>query len=313
MTGVVAVTGATGFVGGYIAQRLSDSGWTVRALTRRQGAIDHIAGAIPVVGALDDPPSLLTLVEGADAIVHCAGLIRGTAAAAFEAVNVAGTANLADAAALQGGVTRFILISSLAAREPWISPYAASKNRAELALADRPGIAAWTALRPPTIYGPGDQATLLLFRQIRRGLAFLPRTDGARISMIHVEDLATAVAAMLGAEMRSGAIFDIHDGSEDGYSWDTIIDTAARVLARKVLRVPVPRKGMELAAAANSAYCLLTKRAPLITPDKVRELYHGDWVCHDNSLIDHISWRPTMPISEGFRHTVAWYREAGWL
>jgi nucleoside-diphosphate-sugar epimerase len=309
----VAVTGATGFVGGHIVRHLSAQGYKVRALTRRRGAVPTAAGVTPVSGALDDPASLDELVAGADAVIHCAGLIRGASAAAFDAVNVAGTARVADAAARSARPPRLVFVSSLAAREPALSPYASSKRRAEAELSRHGGALRWAALRPAAVYGPGDRATLVLFRNLRRGIAPVPRVAGARLSMIYVEDLAAAAVAAIGDTMPTGSIFEIHDGAEAGYSWRLITEHAARILEADVRRLRIPRTVMQAAAVANTAHGMVTGRAPMITLGKVRELYHADWFCPDNPLTRYSEWRPTILLDDGFRRTLDWYRSAGWL
>jgi uncharacterized protein YbjT (DUF2867 family) len=91
-----------------------------------------------VQGDLDDERSLRALVSGADAIVHCAGTVRGADAASFERINADGTRRLVDAAATLPDAPRFLLMSSLAARTPQLSPYAASKRHGEAAVEAAP-------------------------------------------------------------------------------------------------------------------------------------------------------------------------------
>ena len=112
----VAVTGATGFIGRVLLQALVKDGWKVRALTRRpqtgSGSITWIQGD------LNDPISLESLVTGVSAVVHCAGQVRGSSLDEFTRTNVEGTANLMRASTRQDSAPRFLLISSLAARQP---------------------------------------------------------------------------------------------------------------------------------------------------------------------------------------------------
>ena len=87
-----------------------------------------------------------------------------------------------------------VLLSSLAAREPAISPYAASKAAGEAALAASSGLAAWTILRPPVVYGPGDPATRAAFSSaVAKGIGPILAPEGARVSFLHVADLCGAV------------------------------------------------------------------------------------------------------------------------
>ena len=95
-------------------------------------------------------------------------------------------------AATAGGIHRFVHVSSLAAREPKLSLYGASKERAE-GLVMSSGLD-WAIVRPPAVYGPGDRETLELFRMAKLGLMLMP--PKGRVSVIHVDDLARLLLAL---------------------------------------------------------------------------------------------------------------------
>ena len=120
MSRTIVITGATGFIGSMLAKRLASNGWHIRALVRSASL-----GKRPkniklewITGDLEDMESLKRLVAGADAIVHCAGAVRGASQEDFNCINVDGVARLVQAAAEQNPKPRFLLLSSLAAREP---------------------------------------------------------------------------------------------------------------------------------------------------------------------------------------------------
>src|SRR5215217_1120226 len=185
----LAITGCTGFVGAHLVDVALGVGHEVVALTRReQPARERLHW---VLGSLDDRDALEQLVNEADAVIHVAGVINAPSAAAFELGNVAGTLSML-AAATAGGVRRFVHVSSLAAREPKLSLYGASKKRAE-DLVFSSGLD-WAMVRPPAVYGPGDKETLELFRMAKLGLMLMP--PKGRVSVIHVEDLAGLLLAL---------------------------------------------------------------------------------------------------------------------
>ncbi|HKX88447.1 MAG TPA: NAD-dependent epimerase/dehydratase family protein, partial [Sphingopyxis sp.] len=109
------MTGATGFVGGATMRDAVAAGWRVRALTRRPQP--EREGVTWIEGALDNGNSLAGMTAGADVVMHIAGVVNVPTRAAFEAGNATATANVVDAAR-GAGVTRFVHVSSLAAREP---------------------------------------------------------------------------------------------------------------------------------------------------------------------------------------------------
>lgn len=308
----VALTGATGFIGRHLVESLLAAGLEVRALCRHPGTARLPAGVTVVEGALENGASLARLVEGTEALVHCAGLIKAAAGEELQRVNATGTARLVQACARRPRPPRLIFLSSLAARHPELSDYAASKRRAEEELAQQAQDIHWTALRPPAVYGPGDRETFQLFRLLRHGLLPTPALESARISLIYVEDLCEAIGTLLSTSTESGSLFEIRDACEEGYTWRAVAEAGSRHIGRKVTCVPVPRSVMRVAALANHSLSRITGHVPRITPGKVRELYHDDWVCRDNPLTRLTKWRPRVGLEEGLRLTLKWYEEHSW-
>src|SRR5688500_14355024 len=123
---VVAVTGLTGFVGRNVARALAREGRRWRGLVRNQkklAALNLPQGEI-IAGSLEDEASLERLCEGTSAVIHCGGNIAALSREDFFQTNVSGTSRLL-ASSVRTGVKRFVQVSSLAAREPQLSDYAA--------------------------------------------------------------------------------------------------------------------------------------------------------------------------------------------
>jgi nucleoside-diphosphate-sugar epimerase len=304
MAGTVAVTGGTGFVGRTLIDRLAASGLAVRALSRR----DKVPGTVTVRGALDDPGALAELVHEADQVVHLAGLVKSPDRAAFARVNATGTERLA--LAMARGTGRLVLVSSLAARHPHVSAYAASKRASEAAALDVLGPERVTILRPPAVYGPGDRATLLIFRQLANGVLVAPGPRGARFSMIHVADLIELIAAHLAGRLTLPPVLEPDDGRAGGYGWGDLAAVAARTTGRRVRTLRVPVRLLELPARAADG---LARRFALDLPlsrDKLGELGHGQWIAGGPALPEA---PPRITFETGFGDTLDWYRRAGWL
>jgi len=279
----------------------------VRVLARSPDAALE-ADADLVRGRLEDPSALTELVDGCRTVVHCAGAVRAPSSAAFHRVNADATALLGRLCAERGA--RLVLISSLAAREPHLSPYAASKRAAEDALGSATDLD-WAAIRPPLVYGPGDRATLPVFRMMKHGWLATPSVGGARFSAIYRDDLADAVAALAASDARG--IFDISDGAPNGYAWADMAVAAADHLGRRVRMVGVPRTAMRAVAAVNAFAAKLTGGAPMLYPGKVRELYHIDWACGAGPLMRATGWRPRTALGRGVAQTFGWYADNEWL
>jgi 2-alkyl-3-oxoalkanoate reductase len=315
MPRTVAVTGATGFVGSHIVGRLHRTGWQVRILTRRLPVNPHYddAAVEAVIGTLEDRRAVARLVGDVDAVVHAAGKIKARAHAEFFAANATGTRLLVEAAIATGKRPRFVLISSLAARRPQISDYAASKLAGEAELTRLDGELPWSILRPPAVYGPGDRETLAFFRTLRLGLAMLPPARDSRVSLMHVGDLAAAAAASLESTAIDSRIFEIDDGHSGGYSWDELVSTAAQHMDLRPLRLRIPGLLLTAFAHANASIHQLTGGTAMLTPGKAREFLHRDWTSRDHALTAATNWQPTIGIDKGFAETIAWYRRHHWL
>jgi nucleoside-diphosphate-sugar epimerase len=314
MRAPVAVTGATGFIGRAVVQRLVAAGWLVRVLVRSHRSSLEDVAVVPVQGSLEDEASLQHLVAGAAAVVHCAGLVAAPRAAIFTQVNVLGSARLFAAAAGAATRPRILLLSSLAAREPQLSAYAHSKRAGEEILwriADQRVEAC--ALRPPAVYGPGDQATLPIFRQLRGGILFAPAVTDARFSLLYVDDLADAVAYLLATPLWRPSALELDDGQEGGYRWTDLAEIAGRQLHRRVHTFAVPQSVLWPVAAMGGLGGAALGRAPRLSPGKLRELFHGDWVARPSpqSLLQ--GWLPRTTFERGFKQTMAWYRQQQWL
>ncbi len=313
MTGVVALTGATGFIGRALVPRLLAADWRVKALLRRPDSALEAEGVQAVRGALDADDSLRDLVAEADVVIHCAGAIKARSRAAFQEINAAGTAGLAATAAAAPQRPRFLLLSSLAAREPGLSDYAASKRQAEAEVARHAGNLDWVALRPPAVYGPGDQATLTLFKQFSRGQAFLPRPADKRVSLLFIDDLIEAILHLLERPRWQGDVIELDDGRPQGYAWTELAEIASAGLEKPVATLSLPRGLLWLPAAANEVLAPLLGRAPMLTRGKLRELFHEDWVCRRQSGTALNGWQGHITFEQGFPRTLAWYKERGWL
>lgn len=310
MPRILALTGGSGFIGRHVMRQALDAGWRVRALARRPEALASADDVDVVSGDLESVGALQRLLADADAVVHAAGLVAARRRTDFERINAAATGRLAELAARQARPPRFLLLSSLAAREPTLSPYSASKRRAELLL-EAAGLDR-AVLRPPVVYGPGDRTTLPLFRQFRRGLVPHP-SRGGRFSMLHVADLAAAILTVLESDVTNGVTIEIDDRRSGGYDWQAVLAAASRQFGRRIHGLPLPGTVLRAAAGANVAASYLTGRAPFLSQGKVSEALHRDWVCRGEGGEFLSAWRPKFDLDEGFADTIAWYTAARWL
>ncbi|MGA7439220.1 MAG: hypothetical protein WBW32_13950, partial [Luteibacter sp.] len=156
------------------------------------------------------------------------------------------------------------------------------------------------------VYGPGDREMLPLFQGMARGVAAIPGSGSGRFSLIHVADLASAVITWLGAGTESGAIYELDDGHERGYDWDTVLGTAAQVLrdGAPIRRLKIPVAILRTVAGVNRLGARLFGYAPMLTPGKVREITHTDWVSDSTAFVQATGWRPVVSFRDGLAQTL---------
>jgi UDP-4-keto-D-QuiNAc 4-reductase len=269
MTGPVLVTGANGFVGRAVVERLLGDGVAVRAAVRRAGADVPPRASIVEIGSFDATTDWRAALEGVAAVVHCAARVHQLydraedPLAAFRALNRDATVNLARQAA-SAGVRRFVFISSIGVNgaetfgQPFDandtpaphSPYAISKHEAELALRQigaETGLGV-TVLRPPLVYGPnapGNFATLL--RAVQRGLPLPLGAIHNRRSFVAIDNLVDLIALVLRHEAAPGRTFLVGDGED--LSTTELLRRIARALGRPARLVPVPASWLRATTA----------------------------------------------------------------
>jgi len=324
------LTGATGFIGLNLAERLVSRGDEVRALVRDPSRASELRslGATLVQGDVSRPGSLAGAVGGVDAVVHLAGLVKAVTREELFAVNAAGTGALARAVA-RTGRTRFVLVSSLAAAGPSapghprteeepaspVSLYGESKLAAEEAAREVAADVDVTVVRPGLVYGPRDKEMLpALFRMARSGVVVKAGFGDKRYSAIHVEDLCELIvlAALRGRRLApSGTegVYFADDGVE--YTWEDLARSALQALGRRGVVVPVPEAVSWLVAGASTAAARLTGRAAIFSLDKMLEIREAYWTSSSERARRELGWAPRLGLAEGMRRSVEWFRERG--
>jgi nucleoside-diphosphate-sugar epimerase len=297
---VVSLTGATGFIGSVLRQQLATCGVELRALGRDKSGTGA-DGTQWIRGTLEDEQALVKLTQGAHVVIHCAGRVRGRDARDFDSVNVQGSKRLMDAARRSGSCERFLLMSSLAARHPTLSWYAASKFEGERQVTAAAGAIAVSIFRPTAVYGPGDRELRPLFDWLLRGWLVTLGPGHALLSFLHVYDLVEAVMQWLDAPVMHAQTFELCDGRAQGYSWASLASIASEVRHGPVRQAPVPATLLKGLARANLALSHFTRRAPMLTPGKVNELLHRDWTCSNARISAALGWEPRILLRQALQ------------
>lgn len=323
----VLLTGATGFLGSYVAEALSEAGHTARCLVRKTSDTSHlkkVARVELVSGSVEDAASVRAATEGCEGVIHVAGVVKARDEAEFFEVNVRGTENVL-AAAEACGVKRLVHVSSLTvagpsrdgrpvskeSREP-LTAYGRSKAAAEdRVLADK-GKLHVVVLRPPMIYGPRDRESFAFFESVKnRLLPFIG--DGTNtLSVIYGSDCASACVAALTADVPSGSVYFVDDG--EIYVWKDMLAEIERAMDKRAfVRLSLPIPLVRAAATLSELSGKVRGKAVMLNRDKLNELTAPHWVCDSSDTRAELGWQPKVKWAEGVRRAAEWYRREGWL
>jgi nucleoside-diphosphate-sugar epimerase len=297
MPETVAITGATGFIGTSLLQQLLTKNFQVRALTRRTQR--EVKGVEWVQGDLSNIQSLNDLTKGVDYVIHCAGQVRGRSLDDFLVGNCEGTLNLVKSAASQSKSPRILMISSLAAREPELSWYSKSKRRGEEVLINNAANMKWSIFRPSAVYGPGDKELAPLLKMTRSGVLPISGNPDSRFGLIYVDDLVNAIITWIETEVPGNEIYELDDGTDGGYDSQLVREIARKVWGHPVYIISVPVLLLRLFAIINLGLSRVLRYLPMLTPGKVRELLHNNWVCDLDLISRDLGWHPRISLAEG--------------
>jgi nucleoside-diphosphate-sugar epimerase len=318
------VTGATGFVGGHLAEALRRRGDEVTALARSASKAAALAplGVRVVPGDLHDRAALLRAVEGQDVVYHVAGVVAARTEADFLAANRDGTRNLLEAIE-RAGAGRLVYVSSMAAAGPTIrgrplrgdelprpvTAYGRSKLAAEQVVTASP--LPWSIVRPPMVYGPRDHEVLKVFRLARFGIAPVLGDGTQELSAVHGADLSEALVA---AGTSAGAVGRIYYACHpEVFTGVEMARAVGRAMGRNpaVIRVPATiGRGVLIVTEATAR---LAGRTTILTADKANEFFQPAWTGDPAPLTRDTGWRAARDLRTGLEETYRWYRTAGWL
>jgi dihydroflavonol-4-reductase len=328
MSEKILVTGGTGFVGSHLVDRLIGQGRSVRCLVRRSSNLKYLKDPQIefVYGGLDEATDWDEAFAGVDTVYHIAGVTFARRAQDYFIANHQGTETIIGAAIKhRNQLKKFIHISSLAAVGPGekdkpvdentlpapITPYGRSKLMGEEAAMTGADFFPVTIVRPPAVYGPRDYALYELFKSIAKGLSPSIGNYDKQISLVHVTDLVDGMILAAEKDASRGRTYFI--SSDEIYSYKALIETLAVIFDKRVRSFAIPRPLAYAVAAVAEIGAAVTRKPPVINRDKVTDLSQVCWGCSIERAKQELGYKQSVPIAEGLRETINWYKNEGWL
>jgi nucleoside-diphosphate-sugar epimerase len=319
------VTGSTGFIGRTLVLRaLRDEGVAeviapVRSedKLRAQLAREGISGASKLTILEAEAPHWdFRHIGPVDRVVHCAGILFGRSRDEYFRVNVDGTKRLLESVP---GTPDAIVLSSQSAGGPTpeghqakkldhpdrpISWYGESKLEMERSVRQA-GHRRVRFLRAPMVLGPGDQATLPLFRMVRGKLWTKPGRELKHFSWVSSYDLADAIDAWF----AQGGDLDLAHVTSPGTITDAdLMLTAGKVSGRQGKLVAIPQIFLKPVAFASKFIPAIGKSVPSLTADRAREIWPNRWVIDPEPFHEATGWRGQATLEDTLARTLAWFQ-----
>lgn len=332
----VLITGASGFIGGFLVDEALRRGYDVWAGIRSTSNLDRLKDKdIKFIDLKYDNKEALTeqlrgisKAGGLDYVIHNAGLTKTPHKADFFRVNAEYTRNLIGAlAAAECIPKKFILMSSLSSygsgdektfqpillSDPQIpdTAYGQSKLGAERYIRQQRHFP-YVILRPTGVYGPGEKDYFMEIKSIKTGFDFAVGFAPQRITFIYVKDLARAAFLALENEKVINKEYFVADG--DVYSDTQFANQIKEALGKKmVLRARVPAKLVYAICAVSEWIGKKLGKSMTLNTDKYIILKQRNWICDVTPLQDDLGFTPEYNLQKGLEESIEWYRKEGWL
>ncbi|MEW6506873.1 MAG: NAD(P)-dependent oxidoreductase [Bacteroidota bacterium] len=325
---ISVVTGASGFVGSHLVDKLINEGHHVKCILRKSSSVKWLENKpveITYCG-LFNKEELKSVLKDADYLFHVAGVVKAKTNAEYYQGNVESTKVLLDVVSeVNPGIKRVVIISSQTACGPSldgkpcteekierpITRYGKSKLAQELmakSYSDRLPI---SIIRAVAVYGPRDTEIYLVFKTYKQGLLGLIGFNKKLVNIIHVTDLVNGIYLAAIAEKAIGQTYFL--GSEEYYDWKQIGNAISKAMGRKALTIRVPHIIVFIVAAIAQFFALFSTKAATFNIEKAKDFVQQYWTCDVSKAVNELGFRQKISLEEGMKETVAWYREMKWL
>ena len=322
------VTGATGFVGSHLVDKLLGKNYEVYCLKRKTSSTKWLDGKNIkyVEGDLFSNEALEACIKDMDYIFHVAGVVKAKTKEGFYHGNSDSTKNLLEITyKVNPGLKKFIFVSSLAACGPAksekpvdentvpdpITTYGLSKLKAEEEVYNYKDKFPISIVRPPAVFGPRDTEILIYFKTFSKGLNSVIGFDAKYLSLVYVEDLADAI--VLAAENKNADGQKYFVCFDKAYNWDEIGSLTSELLGKKALKIRLPHSVLYSVGYLAELFSTFSSKPATLNIEKCKDITQLRWVCSNEKIKSDLGFETKFTLEESFRKTIEWYREMKWI
>lgn len=325
---IAVVTGANGFVGSHLVDLLLSKGFEVRCITRKSSDLKWLNGKDVKIFdcGLFDKEAIKKVFQNADYVFHVAGVVKSKKPEGYFKGNVETTRTLLDAAVeAKINLKKFVVVSSLTVAGPAeignpkiessechpITTYGKSKLAEEELAKTYMDKLPITICRAPAVFGERDTEIFIFFDTFKKGLMTSIGFDKKLLSLIHAVDLVNGFYLAAISDKSAGQIYFI--SSEELYDWEQIGGLTSKIMNKKPLKVKVPHFMVYFIAAIAQFFAMFSSKPATLNLEKAKDLTRKAWTCDTSKAIKELGYRQNIPIEEGLRRTINWYKEVNWL
>ncbi len=322
------VTGASGFVGSHLVDKLLELNHNVRIIARKESKLKWIdTSRVEIFNCDYENISLLKeALSNVDYIFHVAGVIKAKSKDIYYKGNVEVTRNLLKATKeANTNLKKFVFISSQAASGPGfenqpkteemecnpVTTYGKSKLEAEKVVKSYEGEIPFTIIRPSAVYGPRDPEILLFFQTLKKGIQPMVGFSEKYVSLVHVQDLIEGILLAAFSESSLNQTYFI--SSEKGYGWEEIGNLSSKILGKRVIKIRIPHFMVYSVAAISQFLSYFKNEATILNLEKAREMVQSNWVCSVEKAKKELGYSQKINLEDGIKQTVDWYIKNNWL
>ncbi len=323
----VLITGASGFVGGFIVEEILKHNFEVYAGVRKTSNRKYLSHPDIRFVEMDfaDKEALKNLLQKVprfDYVVHAAGIIKTCDNNNFDTVNYHYTKNLTEALAETGKIPdKFLYISSLAAVGPGdenslkpvalsdephpVTFYGKSKLKTEQLIQSLENFP-YLILRPTGVYGPREKDYYLAYKSIRQNIETYIGSKEQHLTFLHVADLARLVVTALKSEIVRKTYFVTDLQHYTAEQFNALI---RKILNKKALVIVFPKFFVRMVVTVNERISCLFGKPVTLNSDKYKELICKNWLCEADEIVKDFGFRPQYDLEKGLRQTINWFKK----